>query len=77
MKEQRNAPCSCGSGKKFKNCCGREKVQRSFWHFKSNIIMVVLGLLFFGVMIYGYVDYLKTDPVDSSQQYCPDCGKYH
>jgi preprotein translocase subunit SecA len=20
----RNAPCPCGSGKKFKNCCGRE-----------------------------------------------------
>ena len=21
MKQQRNAPCSCGSGKKFKKCC--------------------------------------------------------
>jgi preprotein translocase subunit SecA len=20
----RNAPCPCGSGKKFKNCCGKE-----------------------------------------------------
>lgn len=22
-KVQRNAPCPCGSGKKYKNCCGR------------------------------------------------------
>ncbi|MBO5650287.1 MAG: SEC-C domain-containing protein, partial [Selenomonas sp.] len=21
----RNDPCPCGSGKKYKNCCGREK----------------------------------------------------
>ncbi len=24
----RNAPCSCGSGKKFKNCCGKMKLER-------------------------------------------------
>ncbi|HCV63371.1 MAG TPA: hypothetical protein DGR20_08750, partial [Alphaproteobacteria bacterium] len=23
VKVSRNAPCPCGSGKKFKHCCGR------------------------------------------------------
>lgn len=26
MKQQRNQPCACGSGKKFKRCCGNEAV---------------------------------------------------
>ena len=77
MKEKRNTPCSCGSGKKYKHCCGAEKKQRSFWHFKSNILIVVLGVLFIGILIYGYVDYLQTDPVEEGLEYCPDCGRYH
>jgi len=24
LKPKRNAPCPCGSGKKYKNCCGRK-----------------------------------------------------
>ena len=45
--------------------------------FKSNILILALGVLFLSVLIYGYVDYLQSDPAESGLEYCPDCGRYH
>ena len=35
FKKDRNAPCSCGSGKKQKRCCGTET---KFYHSKPKLI---------------------------------------
>ena len=40
MKINRNEPCPCGSGKKYKRCCGQEKfVKKTSW-----VMWAVMGL---------------------------------
>lgn len=38
MKTSRNSPCTCGSGMKYKNCCGLKEAKRS----QMLVIVVVL-----------------------------------
>jgi hypothetical protein len=44
-KISRNAPCPCGSGKKFKNCCLRKEVEKEkgFWFYF--IIFTLIGII--------------------------------
>jgi hypothetical protein len=48
MKTSRNSPCTCGSGMKYKQCCGLKEDQKSR-------TMVIVGLLVVGVLIVGAV----------------------
>ena len=43
MATARNQSCSCGSGKKFKNCCGKEQQRKTpMW---GRVMLVIMGLM--------------------------------
>jgi hypothetical protein len=48
MKSQRNAPCPCGSGKKYKSCCA--VVQKSSHPFAAVALVALVGLALFAVV---------------------------
>lgn len=55
QKTNRNSPCHCGSGKKYKNCC-YEKDQAgtsSKLGMIGIVVAVILGLIFVGMAISG------------------------
>ena len=50
MKIGRNAPCPCGSGKKYKQCCMGQDQRRDF-----SLVQKLLAALFVGVILVGLV----------------------
>lgn len=58
QKPERNAPCNCGSGKKYKNCCYNK--DQSGTSSKLGMIAiaaaVILGLIFVGMALSGGSD---------------------
>jgi hypothetical protein len=54
-KPERNDPCRCGSGKKYKNCClsKDDKKVMSKMAMIGVAIAVILGLLFLGRALSG------------------------
>jgi hypothetical protein len=48
MKIGRNAPCSCGSGKKYKNCCLAKKSA-------VPVSQILLGTLFVLIILGGLI----------------------
>ena len=52
MKSQRNDPCPCGSGKKYKNCCAIQRTpSQRLWTVGAALIAVIL-VGGFGVVFY-------------------------
>ena len=46
MAKARNEACSCGSGKKFKNCCGKEQQGKTpMW---GRVMIVIIALVVIG-----------------------------
>ena len=45
--QKRNAPCACGSGKKYKQCCARQQARESSWK------LIAIGLLVAVAVIWG------------------------
>jgi hypothetical protein len=58
MKTSRNSPCTCGSGKKYKHCCGLKEVKR------SRILAVVGVVIVIGLVLVGAIFVSR----DSTQQ---------
>lgn len=54
-KPNRNDPCSCGSGKKYKNCCQNkdESQMSSKIGIIGVVIAIVIGLIIVGMSITG------------------------
>jgi hypothetical protein len=61
MKTSRNSPCTCGSGMKYKQCCGPKKGKR------SRMLVFVVVLIVGGVMLAGAIFV----PQNSNQQPAP------
>ena len=57
MKTSRNSPCTCGSGMKYKQCCGLKEVKRSR-------TLAIVGVLIVGVILAGAIFVSK----DGNQQ---------
>ena len=45
--QKRNAPCACGSGKKYKQCCAGQQARESSWK------LIAIGLLVAVAVIWG------------------------
>jgi len=52
MKINRNAPCPCGSGRKYKHCCLKKKEAMSP---RAKLIAVLAGMAVIGIVIFGVV----------------------
>ena len=67
----RNDPCPCGSGRKYKQCCGVKSESRSHWGTYA-LIGVVVAIV--GVIAYTFT----TEGVGGGRQvWDPDHGHYH
>ena len=77
MKVNRNEPCSCGSSKKYKNCCGKDVESNSSNKLKSLLVAGVIA--FFGIAVYGVVEYYQSDKPEMERYKCdnPACGQWH
>ncbi len=49
MKIGRNAPCPCGSGKKYKNCCLNKEASSS--SVKQKVLATVIVLIMLGGLV--------------------------
>ena len=79
MKTNRNEPCPCGSGKKFKNCCETKRFQdtgrnRYIRWFISGIVF-----LFFLVTLWGIIEYYNSEHPEMEAYHCdnPRCTQIH
>jgi len=50
MKIGRNSPCPCGSGKKFKHCCGVEQQEPQHWANAPNVFDIVRRAAYAGAL---------------------------
>ena len=79
MKVHRNDPCYCGSGNKFKHCCGKDgdSEVKPYQKQKSLLIGVFIAL-FAGFIIYGFVNWMQTG-VETELYKCdnPNCTQWH
>lgn len=57
-KTGRNDPCPCGSGKKYKQCCGGSAAEKKQSVFTNRIVVLVGGLLL--LMAIGFVRSIAT-----------------
>ena len=72
----RNHLCGCGSGKKYKKCCGNTNSPKKTLN--KYLIIFLSGILFVGAG-YGFIKVMEKNRVNanSNSTYCPDCGRYH
>jgi hypothetical protein len=65
----RNAPCPCGSGKKFKQCCASKKDRSS-----KALIAVLIAVAVLAVIV--IVSNTRRSP-NSGMVWSPEHGHYH
>jgi hypothetical protein len=63
MKTGRNAPCPCGSGKKYKNCCLSKEAETPW---QQKLLMVVLVLILIGGVLAIFASIRSVEPGASS-----------
>jgi hypothetical protein len=49
METRRNSPCTCGSGKKYKQCCGQLEAKRSR-NFVVVVVVLIIGMVLAGAV---------------------------
>ena len=79
MKVGRNEPCYCGSGNKFKNCCGKENDSDVVPFQKEKSLLIKLFIvIFFGIIIYAFSNWMQTG-VEMELYKCdnPNCDQWH
>ena len=79
MKTNRNDPCPCGSGKKYKNCCEQKRFQAGDENrYIRWLISGAVGF-FLALMLWGVVEFFSTDHPEMEAYKCdnPNCGQIH
>ncbi len=79
MKVSRNDPCYCGSGSKFKNCCGKEGDSNlNPYQTQKSILIKTAIALFAGFVIYSFINWMQTG-VEMELYKCdnPNCDQWH
>ena len=77
MKVSRNEPCSCGSGKKYKNCCGKDVDEKQSF-LSRNLIPIIFAVVL-GATVFGFITFFQEDHPEMEAYKCdnPNCGKIH
>ncbi len=75
MKTGRNAPCRCGSGRKFKHCCEG----KTTWYKDSKWagILLILFLLGAGALVWSELSHEGSDTDAQGRVWDPEHGHYH
>jgi hypothetical protein len=58
MKIARNAPCPCGSGKKYKNCCRNKSAAMPL---SQKLLIALLGFILVGGLMIGIATMKSSD----------------
>ena len=79
MKTNRNDPCLCGSGKKYKNCCEQKRFQSGDENRISRLLITAAVGVFLAVFLWGVIEFFATDHPEMEAYKCdnPNCGKIH
>ena len=74
-KVPRNEPCPCGSGKKFKACCGQGEKSRS-GAFTGRILAVIVGVVVIGGVGIAINQFRHTDLAEGGIVYDAENDRY-
>ena len=74
MKTGRNAPCPCGSGKKYKHCC---LSRNSSWSRNQKLIFSSIVLLLIGVAILIVLTIRDFQPGQSGRVWSEEHQHWH
>ena len=79
MKTNRNEPCTCGSGKKYKNCCEQKRFQSGSENRITRLLITAAVGVFLAVFLWGVIEFFATDHPEMEAYKCdnPACGKIH
>ena len=79
MKTNRNDPCTCGSGKKYKNCCEQKRFQSGDENRITRLLITAAVGVFLAVFLWGVIEFFATDHPEMEAYKCgnPSCGKIH
>ena len=80
MKTNRNEPCPCGSGNKYKNCCEQKRFQpdgenRHIRWLISGAIGFFLAMTLWGIVGYFSSDHPEMEPYTDCGN--PTCTRIH
>ena len=77
QKPSRNAPCPCGSGKKYKRCCFGTTAERS--RSLSSWVAIVVGVLsVLRTIAIVAADFTSSEPAEEPPRvWSPDHGHWH
>ena len=79
MKTNRNDPCPCGSGKKYKNCCEQKRFQSGDENRIMRLLITAAVGVFLAVFLWGVIEFFATDHPEMEAYKCDNlsCGKIH
>ena len=79
MKTNRNEPCPCGSGKKYKNCCESKRFQPNRRNRYIRWLTIGAVGFFLALTLLGIVEYFTSDHPDMEAYKCdnPSCNQIH
>lgn len=79
MKINRNAPCPCGSGRKYKHCCLKKRETGSP---RKKLVIVLAWLAVAGITLFGIVTIIERarnldDPSGNSRVWSEEHQHWH
>ena len=79
MKTNRNDPCPCGSGKKYKNCCEQKRFQSGDENRITRLLITSAVGVFLAIFLWGLIEFFASDHPEMEAYKCdnPSCGKIH
>ena len=76
MSTSRNAPCPCGSGKKFKQCCVN-KAEKMSVSMRMAIAAVACCLIGGLILLLTQIDDFEPSAVPAGRVWSPEHGHFH
>ena len=78
MKLNRNEPCSCGSNKKYKNCCGKDNNADSSL-FSQKTFSAIIAAILLGAVAWAVIEFYQEDRPEMEAYKCdnPNCNQWH
>ena len=79
MKTNRNEPCPCGSGNKYKNCCESKRFQSDGKNRYTHWLISGAVVFFFALTLWGVVEYFSSNHPEMEAYKCdnPRCNIIH
>jgi len=74
MKIGANERCPCGSGKKYKRCCGAKRSQTSF---RERGLLILLAAMLVAGLVLVAVNITNRDEAPPGKVWSPEHGHYH